>query len=116
MRPNWGARARFPLPVIHRKFGRAPPLTAVASCAARTNLPHNRPILPAVRAPKTADGRHGDTVDENQRDLRSADVALTLVDSPVIFHVRFSTVILRAPPLLPRRQRVIQYMFDVCTA
>ena len=105
MRPNWGARARFPLPVIHRNFGRAPPLTAVASCAARTNLPHNRPILPALRAPKTADGRHGDTVDENQRGLRSADVTWTLVDGTVNFHVRFSKVILTAPPLLPQPRR-----------
>ena len=106
MRPYPGARTCFALPAIHGDFSRAPSLTAVASCAARPNLPQMASIRGALRAPKTADGRHGDTVDENQRDLRSADVAWTLVDGTVNFHVRFSKVILTTPALLPQCHRV----------
>ena len=81
-------------------------MTAVASCAASLRRPLRGAILGVLRAPKTADGRHGDTVDENQRGLRSADVTWTLVDGTVTFHVRFSKVILTAPALLPQRRRV----------
>ena len=62
-------------------------------------------ILTALRAPKTADGRHRDTVDGNQRGLRSADETWTLVDGTVNFQVRFSKVILTAPALLSRVHR-----------
>ena len=106
MKPYLGARACSPLPVIHREFGRAPPLTAVASSATSLRGPQIEPIFTALRAPIAADGRHGDTVDENSRDLRSTDVMLTLVDGTVNFHVRFSKVILTAPALLTRVTRV----------
>ena len=51
-----------------------------------------------------SNGRHGDAVDENERDLRSADVVMTLIDGPVNFHVLLSKISLRGPALLPRRQ------------
>ena len=53
---------------------------------------------------KVSNGRHGDVVDENERDLRSADVSMSLLDGPVDFHVLLSKFILRGPALLPRRQ------------
>ena len=68
--------------------------------------PVRLPNLENQHIPAPEDGRHGDTVDENQRGLRSADVTWTLVDGTVNFHVRFSKVILTAPPLLPQPQRV----------
>ena len=39
---------------------------------------------------KVSNGRHGDVVDENERDLRSADVVMTLIDGPVNSHVLLS--------------------------
>ena len=46
-----------------------------------------------LRAPKAADGRDGDPVKENERDLRSADVIMRLLDGTANFHVLFSTII-----------------------
>ena len=86
---------------MQRNLSGAPPVTAGAGGAASRRRPLRGAILTALRAPKAADGRHGDTVDENQRGLRSADVTWTLVN----FHVRFSKFILTAPPLLPQPQR-----------
>ena len=42
-----------------------------------------------------SNGRHGDVVDGNERDLRSADVSMSLLDGPVDFHVLLSKFILR---------------------
>ena len=52
-----------------------------------------------------SNGRHGDVLDENERDLRSADVYMSRLDGPVDFHVLLSKVILRGPALLPTGPR-----------
>ena len=56
---------------------------------------------------KVSNGRHGDVVDGNERDLRSADVSMSQLDGPVDFNVLLSKIILRGPALLPGRNAFI---------
>ena len=64
----------------------------MASCAASLRRPLRGTIAEDKLHDQDKPGRHRDTVDGNQRGLRSADVAWTLVDGTVNFHVRFSKV------------------------
>ena len=93
-------RRRF----LHWNFSRAPPSASVTSLATSTNRAHFEANSACSEQVKVSNGRHGDVVDGNERDLRSADVYMSRLDGQVDFHVLLSKVILRGPALLPRRQ------------
>ena len=58
----------------------------MTSLATSTNRAHFEANSACSEQVKVSNGRHGDVVDENERDLRSADVSMSLLDGLVNFH------------------------------
>ena len=76
----------------------------MTSLATSTNRAHFEAKFGVPEQVKVSNGRHGDVVDGNERDLRSADAYMSQLDGPVDFNVLLSKISLRGPALLPRRQ------------